>query len=162
MEKERLKFCIERFDHYFDSVNNKSGLFLGLNTFIVGGLFAGYNEMLKRIDCDLYAHILILAMIILGVISILFLISASTPFNGKKQETLYYFGSIAGLSQDDFMEKSNNRDDSNELEDLRIQVHQLSIGLKRKYHRLKIVGRLFLFQFLFLIPIIVLIVINIK
>lgn len=162
MEKERLKFCIERFDHYFDSVNNKSALFLGLSTFIIGGLIAAYQEVFKIVECDFWVHILILAMLSLGIAITLILISASIPFNGKSKETLYYFGFIANLKEEDFLSKSEERKEKQEFKDLRIQVHQLSKGLNKKFSKLKIAGRLFMLQFLILIPLIVLIVINFK
>ncbi len=44
MEFERLIFCINRYDHYYDSVNNKSNVFLVISTFIVGGLITA-NEV---------------------------------------------------------------------------------------------------------------------
>ena len=37
-EKDRLEYTINRFDHYFDSVNNKSAVYIAINTFITGGI----------------------------------------------------------------------------------------------------------------------------
>lgn len=161
MEKERLKFSIERFDHYYDSVNNKSALFLGLSTFIVGGLIAAYSQIINQIECDFWGHVLLLIMISLSIVITLILISASTPFFGKSKETLFYFGFIAKLEEKDFINKSQARTEDQEIEDLRLQVYQLSQGLSRKYKKLKTAGILFFVQFLILIPLIVLIAINI-
>lgn len=37
-----LQFIIQRFDQYFDAINNKGSFYIGLNTFILTGLSAGY------------------------------------------------------------------------------------------------------------------------
>ena len=44
MEKDRLKYTINRFDHYFDSVNNKSAVYIAINTFITGGIIVNTGE----------------------------------------------------------------------------------------------------------------------
>lgn len=58
MEKERLLLCISRYDHYYDSVNNKSNVFLTLSIFVVGGLVAGYSTLMDKVACNSYLHFL--------------------------------------------------------------------------------------------------------
>ena len=45
---EHAKFVIERFDHYYDTVNSKGSFYIGLNTFILGGLCAGYISIADK------------------------------------------------------------------------------------------------------------------
>jgi len=58
MEKERLKYNIDRFDAYYNSVNSKCGVFLALSTFIVGGLATAYSPIIKAVDCGWCIHVL--------------------------------------------------------------------------------------------------------
>ncbi len=46
---EILKHTIDRYDHYFDSINNKGNLFLTLNTFLLGGMITGYYSIKDNI-----------------------------------------------------------------------------------------------------------------
>ncbi len=162
MEKERLKFCIERFDHYYDSINNKSAVFLALSTFIVGGLVAAYPSILSLINCGLFIHIAMLSVIGLGVAIMIIVIIASSPFLTIDDRSLHYFGSIASFSKNQFSDKSGAFTNEDELTDLRSQVYQLSCGLSNKFKRLRIAGGLFTIQFCLFIPLILIIVFNLK
>ena len=162
MEKERLIFCIERFDHYYDSVNNKSAVFLGISTFIVAGLITAYPIILKNTGNHLWIHILLLTLLGLGMTIMLTIIIASIPFSGKRKESLLYFGNIAKMDEDEFFSQSNNEDDELELKDLRIQVHQLSTGLSKKFKRLRLVGIFFIVQLTIFIPLVIVIVTNLN
>lgn len=163
MEKERLRFCIGRFDHYYDSVNNKSAVFLGLSTFIVGGLVAAYPSVLKLVNCGVLVHLVMLSVIGLGLATMILVIMASTPFLTTDTDSMHYFGSIACMTKDAYCNKSaSSFTEEDELTDLRAQVHQLSGGLFSKFKRLKLAGRLFTIQFYLFIPLILLIVYNLK
>lgn len=158
MEKERLRFCMTRFDHYYDSVNNKATVFLTYNTFIVGVLVASYSFFLEKIDCNLFVNIFYIVIIIVGLISMLFTISATKPFFSRDTPSLHYFLSISEISKDEFSQKSELLSDEEELSDLRTQVHQLSIGLAKKFKMLRWTTRLMTFH-LFLIAIFIFILI---
>jgi hypothetical protein len=162
MEKERLQFCIERWDHFYDSINNKSTVFLGLSTFIVGGLVASYPSILEKVHSSLWIHFLMLALIGLGVTIMIIVIKASTPFLSKKEKSLFYFGAVACLTEDDFYSKSSCSTAEDDLKDLRKQAFQLSQGLNKKFSRLKTAGILFTIQFYLFIPLILIIICNIK
>ncbi len=162
MEKERLKFCIVRFDHYYDTINNKCNVFLGLSTFIVGGLIASYPTLNTFINCSLVIQFLILILIGLGIAIMITVILASTPYYKKSSESLYYFVSISQMTSDQFSHSSKLFTQEQELQDLRDQVLHLSQGLISKFNKLKIAGRLFTIQFSLLIPFIILITLNLK
>ena len=163
MEKERLHFCIGRYDHYYDSINNKSSVFLGLSTFIVGGLVAGFFALPDFTDCTPWICILMTLLILLGIFIMIIVVLASTPFLGKGNTSLLYFGSISCHSHDDFCQKSQTPGTGyDELADLRTQVHQLASGLSSKFYKLKIAGILFAVQFTLFIPLFLLIINNLK
>ena len=162
MEKERLIFCIGRYDHYYDTINNKSSVFLGLSTFIVGGLIAAYPSLVDLTNCNLLIHALMLVLLGVGIAIMIIVILASTPFQGEDSDSIHYFGSVAKMTKDQFCNKSSQCSKEDELMDLRSQVQHLSYGLASKFTKLKWAGRLFTIQFVLLIPLGILIIYNLK
>jgi hypothetical protein len=162
MEKERLHFCIQRYDHYYDSVNNKSSVFLGLSTFIVGGLVTGYFVLPSFVNSTFLICWLMVILILLGIVIMIIVVRAATPFLSRETDSLHYFGFVSSLNHDDFCTKSGNVSDEEELLDLRTQVHQLSSGLSSKFSMLKTAGILFAFQFILFILLFILIIYNLK
>lgn len=161
MEKDRLTYTISRFDHYFESVNNKTAVYIAINTFILGGILTSYsnvNEYIKEY-VDIF-NISLCIILGLGLFTIIILILASIPYFSKKPNSLFYFGTICSLSKDDFIEQSKKYDSKNELKDLRNQVHILSKGLNKKFERLKLSGSLLVIQFIGLVPLIIIFLIN--
>mgnify|MGYP005990600667 CR=1 FL=1 len=161
MEKDRLIYTISRFDHYFESVNNKTAVYIAINTFVLGGILAGYvnvNQYIKEYE-DIF-NIIFSLILGLGLITLIILILASIPYFSKKPNSLFYFGTIGPLSKDDFIEKSKKYDSKDELKDLRGQVHILSKGLNKKFERLKLSGHLLVIQFIGLVPLIIIFLIN--
>ncbi|WP_372935032.1 Pycsar system effector family protein, partial [Mariniphaga sediminis] len=162
MEKERLKFCIERFDHYYDSINNKSAVFLGLGTFVIGGLIAIYPYLNDHVQFSNLIWFFLLMSIVLAFAAILVLITASTPYLSKGEKSMYYFNSIAEKEANVFINESKNFSEKEELPDLRIQAHCLAMGLRRKFKRLRIAAILFTLMFLSMLPLFILILLNFK
>lgn len=162
MEKERLKFCIERFDHYYDSINSKSAVFLALSTFIVGGLITAYPTLLAKVDCNLWVHLIMTALIGTGLTIMIIVILASFPFLSDDTTSIFYFGAIGSIEKGTFEERSRNLEEEDELIDLRNQVYQLSCGLRNKFRKLKTAGIIFTIQFILFIPLIILLITNLK
>ncbi len=46
---EMLKHTMDRYDYYYDSVNNKGNLYLTLDTFLLGGIITGYYTIKETI-----------------------------------------------------------------------------------------------------------------
>lgn len=162
MEKERLKFCIERFDHYYDSINNKSSVFIGLGTFVVGGLIASYPYLQEHVYCSSTLLVLLSISIALAFSAIIIVISASTPYLSKEKSSLYYFYSIAEKKKEIFIDESKQIGEEEELIDLRFQVYGLASGLKKKFIGLRIAAILYTLMFVSMVPLIILILINFK
>lgn len=161
-ERKRLELTISRIDHYFDSVNNKSAVYLVINTFLTGGLIVlmSQTESLKGIG--LLEHFSLGLCMLFGLLSLVIIAYTSIPFFSTEPNSLYYFGNIGSKSNNIFLEESKNYTAKEDLKDLRCQVYLLSKGLTSKFKKLKVVGFLLLVQFLVLTPIIFHLIQNIK
>lgn len=162
MERERLRFCIERFDHYYDSINNKSSVFLGLGTFVIGGLIASYPYLHEHVTCTTTLLVLLSISIALAFSAVIVVITASTPFLSNGKDSMYYFYSISTKKRDAFIHDSKHIEEEDDLLDLRTQVHELALGLNKKFSRLRIAGIIYTLMFASLIPLVILILINFK
>ena len=161
MEKQRLEYTINRFDHYFDSVNNKTAVYIAINTFLVGSIITTYVTIEKDIICfSMMFKVLIVISFLLGLATLILLVIASIPFFSKDSNSMYYFGGISNMSKEKFNSCSKKLTRKKELIDLRNQVHTLSLGLSNKFIKLKLAGKLLIIQFIMLIPIFALIIYN--
>ena len=106
MEKDRLKFSIERFDHYYDSINSKCAVFLALSTFIVSALITGYPLILDKTTGSIWIHLVVFTLIGLGLTIMIVVILAATPFHSERGNSLLYFGSVGKLKSQDFQDRS--------------------------------------------------------
>ncbi|MCK4346620.1 MAG: hypothetical protein KAX05_15150 [Bacteroidales bacterium] len=158
MEKERLKYTITRFDHYYDSVNNKGNVILGLSTFIVGGLIASYPFFLQKVNCTFWVHANLITLITLGLAAMLIMIIASTPYLSSKSNSVFYFLSVSKMKKDDFAKWSEGLQENYELEDMRNQTYLLAKGLTNKFRMLKWASMLINIQFVLLVPFIILLI----
>lgn len=162
MEKERLIFNINRFDGYYNGINNKCAVFLALSTFIVGGLITAYPTVLKTVNCGCWVTALMSLLIALGIAIMIVVILASTPYLNSRKISLLYFGSIAKMKAADFIHQSKSVSAEDEVNDLRNQVYDLACGLQLKFYRLRIAGWLFFAQFILFIPLLFILIINLK
>lgn len=161
-EKERLEFCIQRYDHFFDSVHNKSTVYLTLSTFVLGGLVAGFTQMNNVIEYTTVFKFIYSIPIFFGLITVCLIIYASIPFLSKNSKSIFYFGGVAARMDEDFCSKSRTITQEEEMEDLRNQAHVLASGLLKKYDKLKIAGYLLLAQLISLFTLFIFITINLK
>ena len=161
-EKERLKFSIGRYDHYFDSVNNKSNVYLTLNLFILGGLVASYTAILKAVHYYWAIPTLLIIAISISLVNLLIIVLASRPYLTKETDSLLFFQSVETMGGKNFKKKSAEETADEEMDDLRTQTFKLASGLKSKFKKLYMVGNLFALQILVFIPLIILILKNLK
>ncbi|GAB3999488.1 hypothetical protein GCM10028807_49850 [Spirosoma daeguense] len=162
MELERLKFLIGRFDHFYDTINNKCAVFLALNTFIVGGLVAAYPPLLEKVNCNFWLHANMSVLLLLGIIIMIIVTKALIPYLGQPTNSILFFGDISRFDHPAFADFSKTLSNEDELSDFRRQVHQLSIGLLAKFRKLRLVGQLMIAQFILFVPLIFMIVTNLK
>jgi hypothetical protein len=153
---EHAKFVIERFDHYYDTVNSKGSFYIGLNTFILGGLCAGYISIADKMVLGLWFWVLAGLTFAICIASIFFTISAISPFvkdnqNNDDKVSFIFFGGIAKHTLNSFLEQTNNLTLETINEDMQRQTHCLANGLKKKFRKLAFVGYLLVAQFVTLI-----------
>lgn len=162
-EKERLQFCIARFDHYYDSVNNKSAVFLALGTFIVGGILASYSSLHDIANCGFWTDLIIFLIVALGIGNLILIIVAAIPYLSRDKDSLIYFASIHNKGEDQFSSESAAccTEDAH-LPDLRKQASVLATGLYKKFQVLQIAGFLFLIKFILSMILLLTIALNIK
>jgi len=134
-KKEEIKFIIGRFDHYYDSVNNKGNLYLAVNTFILGGVLSGYLSLDAK--CHFGNEVLLMLVIALGLnlVSFYFTLKAVNPFLSRKQNTpsMLYFGDVSNASEAYTIEYWENISDMTLLDDLIMQYRILAAGLFTKF-----------------------------
>lgn len=166
---EHAKFIISRFDHYYESINNKSTFYIALNTFIFGGICVGYLSLYNKIKQDATTPAFLISLLLLSFcwLSIYFTIIALKPFlkdkdQSKEIPSLIFFGGIARHELAYFEEKFNKLDDAAALSDLVQQVHCLAQGLDKKYKKLKWASLFLVAQFFVMLPLFFIIIKNLK
>ena len=151
MEKlEHAQFIIERFDHYYEQVNNKGQFYLGLSSLMVGIVISNV-EKISKIAAESYSFQAILIIFSLtSALSIILVLTAITPFllSGKKSNynTLIFFNEIAKLERQKFITEFNNQTEDDMANDYANQIHVLAQGLKLKYRHLYITSCFILIQ----------------
>jgi hypothetical protein len=164
--QQRASFIIERFDHYFDSVNNKGQFYIGLNTFIIGGIVAGF---LLHDEYDMTFRLFISALltILCGGISIILTVLAIMPFlkdnhSENDNPSKVFFGGISRYQLARFKEVFRSQQDDQFTDDLLEQAHCLAGGLTTKFGQLKWASRFLIAEFICLVPLIILFILNVK
>lgn len=164
---EHARFIIERFDHYYDAVNAKGSFYIGLNTFIFGGICVGYLGLHTKVIADNSLWLLFTGLIVCNVLSTYFTIMALMPFlkDGEQEQllpSLIYFGGITRYELPYYKEKFNELNDEGMLDELIQQAHCLAKGLDGKYKKLKYAGLLVIAEFILMLPLLFLIIKNLK
>lgn len=156
---EHAKFIIERFDHYNDSVNNKGAFYIGLNTFLLGGLFAGFASLYKEIEMTYCLWSLLIGFGLCSILSSILTVIAINPFlvsgnKDSKKRSLIFFGSVSEYEKENYVEAFLQQDEDRKIYDTVNQSWLLARGLTGKYEKLRWAGWLIIAQFILLIPII--------
>ena len=166
-KNEHSKFLIERFDHYYDSINNKGAFYLGINTFLLGGVCAGYISLIDEIKVDVYLTTLCILTVTPCLISIFLTICAITPYLkdnylNDDNPSLFFFGGIARHECQYFIEKYERLEEADILNDSVRQIHSLARGLNSKFSYLKKAIKFLKFEFIALVPLLLYILIKLK
>lgn len=155
---EHARFAIDRYDHYYDAVNNKGAFYIGLNTFMLGGLFAGFISLEELMEKPAYLWIMLILFAGCSLMSSILTVIAIHPFvntsRKKGKRSLIFFASVAQYDQENFVEAFMQQDNSRITKDTVSQMWHLSKGLTRKFRLLKFAGCLIIAQFIILMPII--------
>lgn len=138
---EALKHTMDRYDHYYDSINNKGSLFLSLNTFLLGGVITGYYSIKDTLEgrCDIIFFVWI--ALISSILSIVLTLMAIIPYLNKQADSIngsaMNFGNVSNLSFQSFKKMYDDMTEERQYHDCLQQVHLLAKGLQRKFNRLQ-------------------------
>jgi hypothetical protein len=164
---EHSKFLISRFDHYYDGVNNKGAFYIGLNTFVFGGICVGFLSLHDKVNTDFALWTLLLGLVVCNGLSIFFTVLAIMPFltdNHDKMAlpSLIYFGGIRKHEFGYFKEKFQKADAATLFEDLMQQIYCLATGLDKKHKKIKRASHFVVAQFILMLPLFYFILKNLK
>jgi hypothetical protein len=162
MNIEHCRFSISRYDGYYDSINNKANVFLAINIFLIGGLFASLALLPNYLNIYSGAAFWILIMLALNIASTLFTLIAIIPYSKTDGNSLVYFGDIAEMKPSTFLKKFSAQQESELCEDLKKQIFYLAKGLGKKFKNLRIAGQLLFIEAIILIPLIICVTKNLK
>lgn len=143
---ETLRHTMDRYDHYYDSINNKGSLFLALNTFLLGALVTGYYNVKNEINIGSDLLFFAWSCSIFCLLSIAFSLWATMPYLSRQSDSIngsvIYFGNVANLSIQSFKQMYSSMTDEKRFDDYLQQVHLLALGLQKKFRRLQIAAYL--------------------
>lgn len=150
---ENLKFILTRLDTYIESSQNKSNLYLALNTIILGGVIT-IISVLDDLNCNQLLNFLLLLIAIASIMSILITLSAINPYmksSRGKEKSIFFFDDIAECtSRSDYQRLLKDEVDNELIDDMCSQVYSVAKGLRVKYKRLRIVGYIIAGEFIVL------------
>jgi FtsH-binding integral membrane protein len=106
-KSENLKFILERYDHYIESVQSKSNLYIALNSLIVTGSIA----ILTTTDSQKFNSTLLALLIIIvlaSIVSIIITLIALIPHLKTSQtKSVLFFNDVSSEKENDYCEKMN-------------------------------------------------------
>lgn len=144
---ENLKFTIDRFDHYYESVNSKTNLYITLNTFIISVVSAISSKIIVQLGNTFWSKFLVISIIIIASISVIYTIWSSLPYLRSDNDSVFYFGYVSNLSLKDLLSKLEASSTESSAQDLAQQLHALAQGLENKFNKLRIAGALLILEF---------------
>ena len=149
---ENQKFILSRFDNYIESSQNKSSLYIALNTIVLGGIITLISTLnLKELNNSLIIIMCVISL--LCVISILITMSILNPYlkSSTKKKSIFFFKDIAKESSEGYHNKiSKTTTEGKLLKDITIQTHGLAKALNEKYIKLCKVGWIITVEFVLL------------
>lgn len=162
-EIEQSRYVLNRFDHYIEGANSKGNFLLAFSAFMFGFIVTSFGNIAefdnnKAIGCTTG---LLIAILVLGLISIGFTIAAVFPFlktnksSSKKNDSLVFFNSIAEMNEEDFLTQFKQQKDKKVCKDMAKQVFVISKGLKKKYRRISWAIRFVFLELILLLTIII-------
>jgi len=143
---EEAKFIIGRYDHYFESINNKCNLYLAINTLIIGAVMTGFPVLDKQKHFEGIMTYLPVAILLLSLIAILITLFITNPFLKNGSSSVLFFGEVSKSKRSDYVEIIKNISEGDITEDFIIQIHELARGLVSKFRKLRAVTVLLGFE----------------
>lgn len=148
---EQLKFCIGRFDLFYENVNSKGNLYLPLNSFLLSGIIGGYFSLKDKIQFDSFLICLLAITLLFNLFGFVFTIWATMPYLKSTQKTdrsLIFFNDVGSNTWLEFDKKYDALKEQDVYLDFKKQCYLLASGLKKKFSRLTTATIFLVLQFL--------------
>lgn len=144
---ENLKYILDRYDHYNESVQAKSNLYLALNTFIIGGSITMLLSI-NMIKLNAVSLFMIFSIILISIVSLIVTVLALRPhLKTDSTKSMIFFNDVSSISLKDYSEKVKLMNEIEFDTDLGNQIHCIAGGLSCKYKKLKWVSYFLIFQY---------------
>ena len=138
---QHSRFIIERYDQYYNNINNKGQFYLGINTLMIGATVSILPKITKYCSQNFGFHLLIITFAISCFFSVLITLKAIHPYlkksNTNRVSSLIFFKSISEYSCSEFHEKFMAQSTPEIKSDLVYQIHALAHGLNIKFKYLR-------------------------
>ena len=134
---EHLKFLIERFDHYYDSINNKGNAMLVINTFSIGGIAAFYTALQDDVTWTTSMKAYGIALCLLWAASLFLTSWGLMPYQKSTVKSIIFFGGVSSLSEAEFLRQNSEQQENALIKDMQSQAYHLAKGLALKFQRLR-------------------------
>ena len=163
---EHSQFIMCRYDHYYDSVNNKGNYYITLNAFLIGAVFTIYTTFKDEqfVSAHCWVIYIMAASLLMGLVSIIYTFCAVNPFlksgNKNKYKSLIFFGSVAEYEEASFIKKFESQSKSDVESDMTKQLHQLATGLTGKYKKLTNAALALRLEFVLITVLTIIIILN--
>ena len=147
---EFAKFVIGRYDHYYDSVNNKANFWLAFNSFAIGVVLTTYKDVKDLVPSCVISWFNggLISFLVIAIVSSFLILIASWPHMtfkkrpGRGGRSLIYFDDVAAFEVADYRKALDEADSQRLYKDFSGQTWHLAAGLNRKYRLLAWAGRL--------------------
>ena len=124
----RNEFLVSRYDHYYDSVNNKGMFYLTFNSSLLSGICGSYIALKAIINASITLHSLVIILFVTTVLSSVYTILSINPFlkkcisSSNTFSSLMFFGDVAKKSNEEFIQKTLHRSEMDHCIDLLTQT----------------------------------------
>jgi hypothetical protein len=138
---EKVRYIINRLDHYIETINSKANLVLACNAVIIGGILTGF-AFGSKIELSCYQRTWLILTIFCGLTSCLCTVIAVLPFTRSRgtetEKSLFFFKDIVSYTLQDYVNFLNDQTEHSEFIDLATQAHNISEGLKQKFSKMRV------------------------
>lgn len=137
---------IKRYDTYIVSTNAKASLIIAFNSLILGTVLLKFSDIVgfyTSANVKSFVGFLLVAITVSTLLSLFFVFRVVYPYFGgvadeKRQQTsLIYFGSVASMSDQEYLERLSKISLEQLVADLSVQITILATGLKDKMLKMR-------------------------
>ena len=147
--RQKISFLldiIKRYDTYIVSTNAKASLIIAFKSLVLGTVLLKFGYIIwfySSPNTKTFVGFILLIITASTLLSLFFVFQVVYPFfgttsdNKNQKSSLIYFGSVANMSADEYIEKISNSSLTQIIEDLSAQAIILAGGLQDKMLKMR-------------------------